>query len=162
MSGAWGRPPRQLIQDHILSIRHSSQRNNGGDCGERTRNNRPISVYHLGEMPIQSCGQRVSAPRVKAGARLTAHTELRAEGQRSAREAIYRHPPIAQPYHECDEGPDGHGPRRGAARGVPHHGMLRLHSRRAAPVRHRQAVPIGRGLHSFTLELNMSSSKRHS
>jgi len=31
--------------------------------------NRPISVYRLGEMPIESCGQSVSAPRVKVGAR---------------------------------------------------------------------------------------------
>jgi hypothetical protein len=33
-------------------------------------------------MPIQSCGQSVSAPRVKAGAMLNAHTELRAKRQR--------------------------------------------------------------------------------
>jgi hypothetical protein len=38
--------------------------------------NRPISVYRLGEMPTQSCGQSVSAPRVKAVVRLNAHTEL--------------------------------------------------------------------------------------
>jgi len=38
--------------------------------------NRPISAHHLGGTPIQSCGQRVSAPRVTAGARLNAHTEL--------------------------------------------------------------------------------------
>jgi hypothetical protein len=50
----------------------------------------PISVYRLGEMPIQSCGQSVSAPRRKAGVRFNAHTELRAKRQRSAREAIYR------------------------------------------------------------------------
>jgi len=31
--------------------------------------NRPISVYRLGEMPIQSGGQSVSAPRREAGAR---------------------------------------------------------------------------------------------
>ena len=42
-------------------------------------------------MPIQSCGQSVSSPRGKAGARLNAHTELRAKRQRSAREVIYRH-----------------------------------------------------------------------
>jgi len=53
--------------------------------------NEPISVY---EMPIQSCGQSVSAPRGKAGVRLNAHTELRAKRQRSAREAIYRNRPI--------------------------------------------------------------------
>jgi hypothetical protein len=58
--------------------------------------NRPISVYRLGEMPIQSCGQSVGAPRGKAGARLNAHTELRAKRQRSAREAIYRNRPIAR------------------------------------------------------------------
>jgi len=39
--------------------------------------NRPISVYRLGDMPIQSCGQCVSAQRGKAGAWLNAHTELR-------------------------------------------------------------------------------------
>ena len=53
--------------------------------------NKPISIYLLGEMPIHSCGQSVSAPRIKAGARLNAHGELRAKRQRSAREAIYRH-----------------------------------------------------------------------
>ena len=37
---------------------------------DETNINRPISVYRLGEMPIQSCGQNVSAPRGKAGARL--------------------------------------------------------------------------------------------
>jgi hypothetical protein len=41
--------------------------------------NRPIPVYRLGEMPIQSGGQGVSSPRGKAGVRLNAHTELRAE-----------------------------------------------------------------------------------
>jgi len=58
---------------------------------------RPISVYRLGEMPIQSCGHSVSALRGKAGARLNAHTELRSKRQRSAREAIYRNRPIARP-----------------------------------------------------------------
>jgi len=57
--------------------------------------NRPISVYRLGHMPIQSCGQNVSAPRGNAGVRLNAHTELRAKRQRSARGAIYRNRPIA-------------------------------------------------------------------
>jgi len=52
--------------------------------------NRPISVYRQGEMPIQSCGQSVSAPRGKAGVMLNARTKLRAKRQRSAREAIYR------------------------------------------------------------------------
>ena len=56
--------------------------------------NRPISVYRLGEMPVQSCGRSVSASRGKAGARLNAHTELRTKRQRSAREAIYRNRPI--------------------------------------------------------------------
>jgi len=55
---------------------------------------RPISVCRLGEMPTQSCGQSVSAPRGKAGARLNVHTELREKRQRSAREAIYRNRPI--------------------------------------------------------------------
>ena len=56
----------------------------------RRRLNWPISVYRLGEMPIQSCGQSVSARRVKAGAGLNAHTELWVKRQRSARETIYR------------------------------------------------------------------------
>ena len=56
--------------------------------------NRPISVFRLDEMPIQSCGQSVSVPRGKAGVRLNAHTELRAKRQHSAREAIYRNRPI--------------------------------------------------------------------
>jgi len=46
--------------------------------------------YCLGDMPIQSCGQSVSAPRGKAGVRLNAHTELRAKRQNSARQVIYR------------------------------------------------------------------------
>jgi hypothetical protein len=58
--------------------------------------NRPISVYRLCGMPIQSCGQSVSAPRVKAGARLNAHTELRGKHQRSARKATHRNQPIAR------------------------------------------------------------------
>jgi len=45
-------------------------------------------------MPIQSCGQSVSAPCGKAGATLNAHTGLPAKRQRSAREAIYRNRPI--------------------------------------------------------------------
>ena len=49
-------------------------------------------------MPIQSCGQSVSAPRGKACARLNAHTELRAKRQRSAREVIYRNRPIGRPW----------------------------------------------------------------
>ena len=56
--------------------------------------NRPVSVYRPGEMPMQSCGQSVSAPRGEAGVRLNAHTKLRAECQRSARKAIYRNRPI--------------------------------------------------------------------
>jgi hypothetical protein len=55
---------------------------------------RHISVYHLGNLPIQSCGQSVSAPRGKARARLNAHTELRTKRQRSAREVVYRNRPI--------------------------------------------------------------------
>jgi hypothetical protein len=58
------------------------------------RFNRPISIYRLGEMPIQSCVQSVSAPRGKAGAGFNAHTELQAKRQRSAREAIYRNRPV--------------------------------------------------------------------
>jgi len=64
----------------------------------RLRYNKPISVHRLGEMPIQSCGQSVSAPRGKAGARLNANTELRAKRVRSAREAIYRIRPIVHWY----------------------------------------------------------------
>ena len=70
----------------------------------RRRLNMPISVYRLGEMPIQSCGQSVSAPRGKAGARLNAHTELRAKRQRSAREAIYRNRPIQHIVYRCSPG----------------------------------------------------------
>jgi hypothetical protein len=58
--------------------------------------NGPISVVCLAEMPIPSCEQSVSAPRGKAGARLNAHTELRAKRQRSAREAISRTQPLAR------------------------------------------------------------------
>jgi len=58
--------------------------------------NTPISVYRLGEIPIQSCGVSVSALRGKAGAMLNAHTVLRVKRQRSAREAIYRNRPIAR------------------------------------------------------------------
>jgi hypothetical protein len=71
--------------------------------GEQIRQggvNRPISVYRLGEMPTQSCGQSVSAPRGKAGVRLNAHTELRAERQRLAREVMYRSWPIDE--WECE------------------------------------------------------------
>ena len=64
---------------------------NKHDC---TALNRPISVYRPGELPIQSCGQGVSAPGMKTGARLNAHTKLRAMRQRSAREAIYQNWPI--------------------------------------------------------------------
>jgi hypothetical protein len=51
-------------------------------------------VKRLGEMPIQSCGQSVNALCGKAGARLNAHTELRAKRQRSAQEATYRNRPL--------------------------------------------------------------------
>jgi hypothetical protein len=54
----------------------------------------PISVYRLGELPIQSCGQSLSAPRGKAGVSLNARTELRAKRQHSARKAIYRNQPV--------------------------------------------------------------------
>ena len=59
----------------------------------KRRLNRPISVYRLGEMPIQSCGQSISASRGKTRVRLNAHTELRAKRQRSARVAIYPNRP---------------------------------------------------------------------
>ena len=62
---------------------------------------RPISVHRLCEMPIQSCGQSVSARRGKAGASLNAHPELRAKRQRSARGSIYRNRPI-QNKHSID------------------------------------------------------------
>ena len=67
----------------------------------RKEDNTPISVYR--EMPIQSCGQSVSAPRGKAGARLNAHTELRAKRQRSAREVIYPNRPVVTPWLEVGE-----------------------------------------------------------
>jgi hypothetical protein len=60
------------------------------------RFNRPVSVYRQGDMPIQRCGQSASAACGKAGARLNAHTELRAKRQRSAREAIYRDRPVVE------------------------------------------------------------------
>ena len=66
---------------------------------------RPISVCRPGEMPIQSCGQSVSAPRGKAGARLNAHTELRTRRQRSAQEAIYRNRPIENKHSTDVESP---------------------------------------------------------
>ena len=59
------------------------------------KHNRLVSVCCLGEMPTQSGGQSVSAPRGKAGVRLNAHTELRAKRQRSAREAMYRNRSIS-------------------------------------------------------------------
>ena len=72
--------------------------------------NWPISVYRLDEMPVQGYGQSVSAPRRKAGARLNAHTELRAKRQRSAREARYRNRPIDRrplTWREISVGPYG-------------------------------------------------------
>ena len=60
--------------------------------------NRPISVYRLGKMPIQSCGHNVSAPRGKAGASPNAHMELRAKCQRSAREAIIPKSAYSKPF----------------------------------------------------------------
>jgi hypothetical protein len=71
---------------HLGGVRRAA----GPHTTSRTTSNRPISVYRLGEMLIQGCGQSVSAPRGKSGARLNAHTELRAKRQRSAREGIYR------------------------------------------------------------------------
>ena len=62
---------------------------------------RPIPVYRLGEMHVQSCGQSVSAPRGKAGARLNAHTELRTTRQRSSRETMYRNRPVARRFIGC-------------------------------------------------------------
>jgi hypothetical protein len=53
---------------HIpLSLSRGSQR--GGTQGAYWHSHRPISVYRLGEMPIQRCRRSVSAPRGKAGAR---------------------------------------------------------------------------------------------
>jgi len=118
---------------------------------------RAISVYRLGEMPIQSCGQSVSAPRGKAGARLNAHTELWAKRQRSAREAIYRNRPIplgilssTLPEHPTEHHPDtasnirqaldGGGGDKGGAGGDNSGGPK----------------TIGRGLHSLTSQLNLS------
>ena len=84
--------------------------------GKQSGDHKPISVYRLGEMPIQSCGQSVSAPRGKAGVRLNAHTELRAMRQRSAREAIYRSWPIGV----C--GDPVRGARRPGRRAAAHQG----------------------------------------
>jgi hypothetical protein len=77
-------------EEHVRRLRTRE----AGGAAHTLPANRPISVYGLGEMPIQSCGQSFSAPRGKAGARFNAHTELRAKRQRSAREAIYRNRPI--------------------------------------------------------------------
>ena len=65
--------------------------------------NRPITVYCLGESPIHSLRQSVSARRGRAGARLNAHEQLRTKRQRSAREAIYRNRRIVSlsPRLEC-------------------------------------------------------------
>ena len=88
-----------------------NSRNEGPNTSDDVVGNRPISVYRSGQMPIQSCGQSISASRGKAGARLNAHTVLRAKRQRSARGAIYRNRPIgiyACPYdtaaHEVNAG----------------------------------------------------------
>jgi hypothetical protein len=59
----------------------------------------------LGEVPIHNCRQTVSAPRGKAGARLNAHTELRAKRQRSAPGPKYRNRPIRN--HRAGEGFSG-------------------------------------------------------
>jgi hypothetical protein len=77
-----------LLQERPLQI--------SGDFAVGSARYRPVSVHRLGKMPIQSCGPSVSAPRGKAGARLTVHTELRTMRQCSAREAIYRNRPIAR------------------------------------------------------------------
>ena len=77
-----------------VAVRNRSKGGSESNICDQELINRPISVYRLGEMPIQSCGQSVSAPRGKASVRLNAHTELRAKRQRSAREAIYRNRPI--------------------------------------------------------------------
>ena len=61
---------------------------------------RPISVYRLGEMPIQSCGQSINAPCGKASGRWNAHTELRAKRLRSAWEAIHGKRPIEVASHD--------------------------------------------------------------
>ena len=94
---------------------------------------RPISVHRLGEMPIQiqSYGQSVSAPRGNAGARLNAHIELRTKCQRLALEVIYRNRPIK--WHP-----------------------LRWRSKSARPYGGGLCIPLGRGLHSSTSQLNLS------
>jgi hypothetical protein len=58
----------------------------------------PISVHRMSQMPIQGCGQNVSALRGKADARLSVNNELRAKRQPSARESIYRSRPIVPRY----------------------------------------------------------------
>jgi len=91
--GAGARVPVGTLD--VLLCRRSRE-HGGAEAGFLLVPNRPISVYRLSEMPIQSCGQSVSAQLEKMGARLNAHTELRAKRQHSAREAIYRIRPIIQ------------------------------------------------------------------
>ena len=69
----------------------------GQYASDDVERNRPVSVYRHDEMPIQTCGQSVSAPRGKAGARLNSHKELRTKRQRSAREVTYRRPVLPCP-----------------------------------------------------------------
>jgi len=74
---------------------HRRERRQHPHCSAASHNG-AFSVYRLREMPMQSRGQSVSASRGGggAGARLSAHTELRTKRQRSAREAIDRNRPI--------------------------------------------------------------------
>jgi len=96
-------PAVAALKRKALEVCKSEKKANNADLIERSNamaavgpaGNKPISVYRLGEMPIQSCGQSVSAPRGNAGARFNAHTELRTKRRRSAQDAIYRNRLIA-------------------------------------------------------------------
>ena len=126
---------------------------------------RLISVYRLGGMPIQSCGQSVGAPRGKAGARGNARTGLRAKRQRSAREAIYRNRPIIPAtYIECAFASDEKGtiarpcPKLSVAHVMPRFSASALHSwyTKFLPCFSGPYTPVVRGSHSSSFQLNLN------
>jgi len=125
----------------------------------RKHSNRPISISRLGKMPIQSCGQSVSAPRRKAGARLNAHIELRAKRRRSAREAIYRNRPIVSQY--LSSAPKIRSVERRAAE-IQRRCVVEVH--RSTPTAScprgvkYTTLPTARGRHCLTFRLNLSTS----
>jgi hypothetical protein len=90
-------------------------------------------------MPIQSCGQSFSTPRGKAGFRLNAHTELRSERQRLARQAIYRNRPVPNAFNV---------------------GLIGS-TCTTLPRRTPTTWPAARVLQSFPFQLKLSSSLHH-